>query len=132
MKVYVGVTRDEAHERPVPTEWRKTFFDIIEAFRAGDFKIDQSIPCVQSLSAREAERIAGNIKSYGSQLISLPEESWNRSVCRWMGEYWHVLVDLFVSEGLSDLVLFARVYDVHEPDSRDCLYEFHVESVHVP
>jgi hypothetical protein len=126
MKDLIEVIKDENKERPVPSEWRPTFFRIVEAFKAGDFKLENEIPNVQPLSDGEAQRIEGNIRAYGSELICLPEESWDTSVYIWMGEYWEVLVDLFVSESLSDLVLFTRVYE------RGLVYEFDVESVHVP
>jgi len=126
MKALIGVIKDKNKERPVPSEWRTIFFKIVEAFKAGDFKLEKGIPNVRPLSDGEAQRIAGNIRSYGSELISLPEETWDTSVYIWMREYWEVLVDLFVSDGLSDLVLYTRVYE------RGLLYEFDVESVHVP
>jgi hypothetical protein len=119
--------KDEENELPIPTPWRKTFIDVGEAFKDGDFHLKRGIAGVCPISAREAARIAGNIAAYGDQLISLPEETWRTSMYRWMRGYWDVLVDLHtVREGASDLVLFVRV---HEDGDR---YSFEIQSVNVP
>ena len=127
MREYSGITTCRSGEQPVPVEWRSTFVEIVESLKSGDFKIERPIPHVERISNDEAERIAGNIRCYGSPLESLPEETWKTSVCRWMEDYWEVLVDLFtVRDGLSDLVLFSRVFE------RNGGYVFKVESVNVP
>lgn len=127
MKDFLVVSKCSEKELPVPSEWRQTFSRIVEAFRTGDFKIEKGIPSVQPISNEDAKRIADNIDSYGSRLDRLPEETWDTSVCRWMDGYWDVLVDLFtVQEGLSDLVLFTRVYE------NGSSYEFQIQSVNVP
>jgi len=126
MKELLAVSKSEG-ELPVPSEWRQTFIRIVEEFRSGNFRIGQNIPGVRPLSHRDAERIKFNISSYDSELSELSEETWETSVCRWMNGYWDVLVDLStVQGGLSDLVLFSRVYEL------DGSYEFVVTSVHVP
>lgn len=126
MNADIAVIKDDEKERPIPREWRVTFFEIIEAFRAGNFKLEHGPPNVKPLSDREAQRISGNIRSYGGELVSLPEKSWETSVYIWMWDYWEVLIDLFVSGDRSDLVLFTRVYET------ELGYEFSVQSVHVP
>lgn len=79
------------------------------------------------ISKNEADRLRRNIAAYGVHLSELPERAWQTSVCRWMEDYWDVLVDLFTEEeGESDLVLFIKVYE------REVSYRFNVESVHVP
>ncbi len=123
----VAILKDENEERPIPTLWRNTLAEIVEAFKNGDFKLECGVAGVQPISDEEATRIAGNIDAYGNQLTSLPDDSWRTSVHRWMREYWEVLVDLFtVDEGESDLVMFVRVYE------DGSAYRFEVQSVHVP
>ena len=126
MTSYIEITRS-TDEGPVPTEWRRTFFEIIEAFRRDDFGLDGRIVGVGSVAAGEADRISKNISSYGDKLVGLPEETWNTSICRRMDGYWSVMIDLFtVREGASDLVLFCKVYE--DPAG----YRFEIDSVHVP
>ena len=123
----VPILKDENDDQPIPTAWRKTLADIVEAFKNGDFKLDCGVAGVQPISAEDATRIAGNINDYGDRLASLPDDSWRTSVHRWMREYWEILVDLFtVDEGESDLVMFVRVYEDGPA------YRFEVQSVHVP
>lgn len=122
----VLVLKDENNQTAVPYIWRNTFCDIVEALKKQDFKIER-IPGVRPLSAKDVVRIAGNIQSYGAHLATLPDETWQTSVCQWMRGHWAVLIDLFtIEEGASDLVLAARIYE----DGSG--YIFDVESVHVP
>ena len=82
---------------------------------------------VRPISERDAQSIAENIQDYGAQLTSLPEETWQTSVCQWMGNYWDVMVDLYTAEeGRSDLVLNVRVYE------EGSAYFFDVHFVYVP
>jgi hypothetical protein len=59
--------------------------DYTLALRPGDVR-----PIAESLAAFIADQIA----VYGDELTSLLEESWDRAVYIWMGEYWDVIVDL--------------------------------------
>lgn len=127
MTIHVPVVKDEDSENPIPTAWRETFFEIVEAFKDEDFRLARKIAGVDPISEKDAVRIAGNIENYGAQLISLPGDAWRTSIYRWMRGYWDVLVDLYTEEGASDLVLSARVY---EDDHLS--YRFEVQSVHVP
>jgi hypothetical protein len=127
MSDFVSVSKDENGQRPIPSSWRSTLFDIAEALREGDFGLARGIAEVRPISSQNAMRIALNIKSYGARLTSLPEETWETSACQWMREYWDVLVDLFtVEEGASDLALAVRVRE-QGPG-----YSFELQSVHVP
>lgn len=126
MSGVILVLKDENNQCPIPTVWRKAFIDIVDAFKAGDFELHRGIAGVRPISTGDAARIANNIQQYGAQLTSLPEESWQTSVCQWMRNYWDVLIDLFtIEEGASDLVLSARVYE--EGSS----YVIEIQSVHV-
>ncbi len=127
MSETVPVLKDERNQSPVPSAWRSTFSDIVEALKDGDFGVARSVVGVRPISTENAARIAGNIKGYGAQLTSLPEETWQTSACQWMRGYWDVLVDLYtVEEGASDLALSVRVYE----EGSD--YAFEVQSVYVP
>lgn len=123
----VPVLKDEDSQRPIPSIWRNVFADIVEALKEGDYKLARKVTGVRSISTEDASKIAGNIEDYGVQLTSLPEETWQTSVCQWMQGYWDVLIDLFtVEEGASDLVLSVRVYE------EGASYIFEIQSVHVP
>lgn len=126
MSATVPISKDEDKQSPVPSLWRNTFSEIVEAFKRGDFRLAQRVAGVRPVSEDDATRIAGNIRNYGAQLASLPEETWQTSVCQWMRSYWDVLIDLFTEEGPTDLVLAVRVYEDGPA------YVFEVQSVHVP
>ena len=127
MNEIIAVTKDENGQRPIPSVWRPALVDIVDAFKDADFGLARGIAGVGAIPVERAARIAKNIENYGARLTSLPEESWQTSVCQWMLDYWDVLVDLFtVEEGASDLVLALRVFE-HGED-----YIFEVQSVHVP
>jgi hypothetical protein len=116
---------DEEH--PVPNELRETFRELVAAFVAGDFELARhSIDGVAPIDADTASFIAGQISAYGSSLIPLRDEVWQRSIYRWMDGHWDVLIDLSTAEEtVSDLALHAKVFE----DER-----LHIEvwSVHVP
>lgn len=121
------ISKDENQQGPVPTVWRSTLFEIVNAFKEGDFALDRGVAGVRPITPDEAAQIAGNIASYGARLTSLSDETWQTSACQWMIGYWDVLVDLFtVEEGASDLAMAVRVYE------EGSAFSFHVHSVHVP
>jgi hypothetical protein len=127
MNTIVPVSKDENSQAPVPTAWRTTFSEIVEAFIEGDFCLARGVSGVRQISQNDAKRIQKNIRDYGVKLVSLPNDTWKTSVCQWMCDYWDVYVDLFTAEeGSSDLVLDVRVYE--DSDT----YIFDVQSVHVP
>lgn len=127
MENEIQISKDEEKQRPIPSAWRQTIGEIVEAFKRGDFQLNSGVTGVRQLSLEDAERIARNIERYGAHLTSLPADTWETSVCQWMREYWDALIDLYTSEeGASDLVLSVRVYEAAEG------YEFQVESVYVP
>lgn len=127
MKDFVHVEKDEENQKPIPTAWRSTLVNIVEALKDGDYELKKGIKGVGRVSEKDALRIAGNIKSYGAQLTNLPEGTWDTSVCQWMRSYWDALIDLYtVEEGASDLALTVRVYETGTS------YNFEVQSVHVP
>lgn len=127
MAEIVPILKDEENERPIPTAWRKTLIDVVDAFKEGDFQLKRGICGVCPISEEEAARIAGNIEAYGDNIVGLPEGAWRTSIYRWMRGYWDALIDLYTArEGASDLVLFVRV---HEDGSR---FSFEIQSVNVP
>ena len=114
-------------EHSVPELWRAKFTEIAAALAAGDFQLRKlPVDGVEQVDRETADRIAANVAAYGDRLVALNEATWDRSVYRWMGGYWQVLVDLStVNEPVSDLTLHARVYEA------DCS-RLRVDSVHVP
>jgi hypothetical protein len=127
MSEIIAVSKDEHNQAPIPTAWRRVFVDIVEGLKENDFDLVRKVPGVRPISAKDAIRIADNIRRYGAHLKSLPEETWQTSACQWMIGYWDALVDLFtVEEGASDLALVVRVYE------EDQAYAFEIISVHVP
>jgi hypothetical protein len=118
---------DEETERPIPSAWRWVIREIVGAFVRYDYQISAGIPGVAQVSAETAAQIQNYIQDYGATLVDLPEETWNSSVCIWMGTEWNALIDLWTaSEGRSDLVLSLRVAE----DDDDFL--FHIYMVYVP
>lgn len=127
MSIEIQALKDEEAQQPIPSAWRQTLREIVEAFKDGDFQLEKGIAGVRQLTADDAGRIARNIESYGAHLASLPDGAWQTSVCQWMRGYWDVLIDLYtVEEGASDLALSVRVYEAAAG------FDFQVESVHVP
>ena len=104
--------KDDA-EHPLPEPLRSTFRRIADAFVAGDFQLrSHSIVGVKTVSPETARWIADNVSAYGDSLAPLNEETWKRSIYRWMGGYWQVLVDLTTSsEPVSDLTLHAKLFE---------------------
>jgi hypothetical protein len=127
MSDIVPILKDEHNQGPIPTAWRHVFADVVEGLKGGDFDLVRRVQGVRPLSEKDAIRIADNIKRYGAQLVSLPEETWRTSACQWMIGYWDALIDLYtVEEGASDLALAVRVYEEGNA------YAFEILSVHVP
>lgn len=106
----VLAVKDEESERPIPTAWRPAIREIVRAFVNHDYQLRVGISRVAPVSTETAEQIRNYIQHYGETLTELPDETWNSSVCIWMGKRWDVLIDLWtVSEGRSDLVLSLHV-----------------------
>ena len=123
----IKVLKNEDREIPVPELWRDTFKNIIDAFIDNDFKLEIKIEGVSPITVDNAKLISNNIEEYNCQLVSLPESTWNSSICLWMNGYWQVLVDLYTKEeGRSDLAMTVYVYE--ESSS----FSFDIQSVHVP
>lgn len=127
MEDEIKVSKSEEEQQPIPSVWRQTIREIVEAFASNDFQLIKSISGVRQLSVEDAERISKSIESYGAHLSKLPEKAWETSVCQWMDGYWDVLIDLYtVEEGESDLVLSMRVLEAPQG------YDFQIQSVYVP
>ena len=127
MSTTVHAVKDAENQRPVPSEWRESFSDIIRALVNGDYALESCASGVAPLSPEIATQIEEYIRDYGETLIELPPESWDSSVCIWMNSWWEVLVDLWTeSEGRSDLVLSARVTEAGSG------YVFEAKGVYVP
>lgn len=123
----VPVVKDETCERPIPTAWRSVLREIVKAFARRDYGIKVRVIGVATVSEATKSQIERYIAAYGATLVELPEAAWDSSICIWMGKHWDVLVDLWtVTEGRSDLVLYARVLEVATG------YEFHISMVYVP
>lgn len=127
MSKVVPVLKDESNQQPIPTVWRSILSEIVEGLKDDDFDRIERMKEVRPISENTAARIVRNIEGYGAHLSSLPDETWDTSVCQWMIEYWDLMVDLYtVEEGASDLALHVRVYEKGES------YAFEITSVHVP
>ncbi|MCL6418119.1 DUF7668 domain-containing protein [Aestuariirhabdus haliotis] len=123
----IEIDKDEVQQRPVPSVWRDIFIKVVRSFVVGDYQLNAGIKTVLPVSKETAAQISDYIEDYGEQLIELPEETWNTSVCLWMGDHWDVLVDLWTeAEGRSDLVLSAQVME------SDQGYRVQIYMVYVP
>jgi hypothetical protein len=122
----VLIEKNEDHEEPVPSAWRQTFAEMVDALREGNTQL-RGIAHVEPVDKATADIIARQIEDYGGTIAPLPEQTWNTSVCQWQLTYWEVLVDLFtVEDGLSDLVLHVVV----QKDGGDFIFRPHL--VYVP
>ena len=120
------ISRD-ASEHPIPAPWRPAVREIVQAFARHDYQLGAGVPGVDPIPLEKAERIGQYIREYGEELIALPDETWNSSVCTWTGSRWDLLVDLWtLSEGRSDLVLALQVSE--DADG----FRFSVHMVYVP
>lgn len=123
----VLASRDTAAELPIPTAWRPAIRDIAHAFSRHDYQLSVGVPGVTAVSAKTAEQIRDYIQDYGEELVDLPEETWESSVCSWQGNRWDALIDLWtLGEGRSDLVLSLQVSEAGGD------FEFTVYMVYVP
>lgn len=123
----IPVLKNTSEEQLVPTVWRKTLSDIVNAFKSGDFQLKKSINGVNPILPKDASIIEHNISDYGITLKSLPPQTWKTSTCLYLGDFWDVFIDLYsIEEGLSDLVLSVRVYE------KNSEYIFDVHLVYVP
>ena len=125
--IEVPVVKDESNELPIPSVWRPIFRQIVKAFVIYDYRLESAVSGVMPISAATAEHVEQYISDYGETLIELPEETWESSVCIWMGDRWDVLVDLWsLEEGRSDLVLSMHVSE------STAGFAFEVYMVYVP
>jgi hypothetical protein len=123
----ISAFKDEDNQQPIPTSWRSTFSRIIDAFVAKDYQLNCRVERVLPISDETASQIKDYIHDYDEELVALPDETWDSSVCLWMGDQWDVIIDLWtVSEGLSDLTLSAQVVETDDG------YAVNVYMVHVP
>lgn len=127
MEIEVHPIKDGEMERPIPTVWRPFFCKIVQSFVAHDYYVKSRPREVSPIDDATAKQIREYIEDYGEKLIELPDETWDSSVCIWMGNHWEVLIDLWSeAEGPSDLVLSATVSESSEG------YIFNVYMVYVP
>ena len=104
--------KDDA-EHSVPQPLRSTFRQIAEAFVVGDYQLrEHPIDGVKPIGADTARWIAESISAYGDELSTLNEQTWERSVYRWMDGHWLALLDLTTrAEPVSDLALHLKLYE---------------------
>jgi hypothetical protein len=109
----VPVTNNSESEGPIPSAWRPTLHNIVDAFVRHDYRLADGVAGVAPVSEENATQIRTYIKEYGAKLISLPQESWATAVCIWMGDHWDALIDLWTEEeGSSDLVLQVQISEL--------------------
>ncbi len=126
MSESIPVYKDEENNRPVPTVWRDTLILIVEAIKSNNYEMLSTTTTVRSALKKDIDIINENIEDYGCQLVSLPESTWETSVCQWMIDYWDVLIDLYTKEeGASDMSLSIRVIEKGKE------FEFEIMSLHV-
>jgi hypothetical protein len=119
--------KNEKIEQAIPADWRPVIIEIVKDVQSGNLRPRNILGFDVDVDLSHVDDIYQSIDGYGDRLVSLPEDSWQTSVCRWMDGYWHLLIDLFTAEeGLSDLVLFI---DVCEHDS---FASFKIRSLYVP
>lgn len=111
-KLSILVEKNDGCEGPIPDVWRGMFIAIIDAFAEKNYQLYPDLENVLPVSASTAKHICSYIEDYGEELVPLPEQTWETSVCIWDGLRWNVMVDLWTKrEGRSDLVLGANVIE---------------------
>lgn len=106
----VPATKDLDNEGPIPSAWRPTLKNIVDAFVRHDYGLADGVAGVAPVSEKTATQIRTYIQEYGATLVSLPQKTWATSVCIWMGDHWDALIDLWTEEeGSSDLKLQVHV-----------------------
>ncbi|QKJ67284.1 hypothetical protein HQN60_11550 [Deefgea piscis] len=126
-EIEIFVEKDEENQLPIPTVWRPIFVSIVDAFVKKDYSLSCEIDGVASVSKETANHIKEYIEDYGEELIQLPNETWESSICICMSGHWDVLIDLWTAgEGRSDLVLGARISESKNG------YIVDIEMVYVP
>jgi hypothetical protein len=120
--------KDTAAEHPIPTAWRPVICKVVSAFVRHDYQLNAAaVPGVAQVSSETVDQISSYIQDYGAELVDLPEETWDSSVCIWQGNRWDALIDLWsLSEGRSDLVLSLQVSEAQGG------LEFAIYMVYVP
>jgi hypothetical protein len=109
----VSVTKDPKNAGPIPSAWRATLQNVVDAFVRHDYCLADGVAGVAPVSEETATQVRTYIQEYGAKLVSLPQESWATSVCIWMGDHWDALIGLWTEdEGSSDLLLRVHVSEV--------------------
>lgn len=127
LETTVAVLKDAEKQSPIPVAWRPIICALVSALAKGDYALESGAPGIEAVSRETATQVASYIADYGEVLTDLSEEAWQSSVCIWMGDWWDVLVDLWTeSEGRSDLVLSARVFESGQG------YSVEMRGVYVP
>lgn len=119
------VVKDSHNFLPVPAEWRQTICEIVTAFKDGDFSLSRGISSVRPIGTIDAKHIEENIEDCDVQLIDLPMDAWRTSVYQWAGQHWDVMIDLYSSEGATDLVMHLHVFE----DGSGYAFEVHMAYV---
>lgn len=123
----IPAVKDDRNELPIPSDWRPRIAAIVSSFVRGDYQISDPIPGVAPVPEDTAVQIEEYIDDYAEELIELPDETWDTSVCIWEGERWSALIDLWTQdEGRSDMVL--QIYVSESADG----YLIDVYMVYVP
>lgn len=124
---HVPIVKDLENQQPIPTAWRPVLKEVVKSLANHDYLISAGVPGLIPVSECTAQQIETYIREYGEILVELPDETWESSVCMWMGNRWDVLIDLWTgSEGRSDLVLSAQATET------DHGYAFQINMVYVP
>jgi hypothetical protein len=96
--IEVPVTKDSGNEGAIPSAWRPTLKNIVDAFVRHDYCLAEGMAGVAPVSEKTATQIRTYIQEYGAKLVALPQESWDTSVCIWMEDHWDALIDLWTEE----------------------------------
>ena len=117
---------DEA-EHPIPIELRSIFSQIVDAWVAGDYRLQfLALDEVEPLDRDLADGIASNIQDYDAELAPLHPDVWQRSCYSRQERRWQAIIDLTTKyETVSDLAMHADIF--LDPELR-----IKVWSVHVP
>jgi len=77
----VPVPYDSEFQSPIPTIWRETIIQIVEAFKDKDFTRLNTISYDEFIDIKYRSEIVNHIDDIGTYFISPIQMPWNTSIC---------------------------------------------------
>jgi hypothetical protein len=79
--------KNEEIEQSIPVQWRPVIIEVVEDIRSRNVRYRNVLGCDVSVDFTDIEDVYQSLDNYGDVLVAMPEDTWNTSICRWMGSY---------------------------------------------